>query len=398
MRISIDRGSGTDLAGIRRENLHRVLEVARTEQGSSQNDIALRTGLGIAAVSSLVNELLAAGVLIEAAAPAARTRGRPKRAVELADGGVAVVGVSITRSRIEARAATLRGTVVGESSWSFAGPPTPAQAAEAVVRLVDEAVGAHGIEGSPPRLVVALPGAFTPDGFGGTELEWERVDAHALVEPLRARGWPEPLLGNDGSLAAFAEARTGAAIGHANSVVLFLGRGLGGSAIVDGALIRGATTAPGFGHTPLDPHGADCNCGLRGCAELSVSLRRFAERLGELRLLETATSDEFAREIARRADSGDERVLEVLADAGRALARLGDVVSSLLNPELVVLTGPGAVLSPWILPPRVGNTAVPTAEGALGGEAVIRGALAAAQELTLADPLRTGAAHPADWV
>jgi len=397
MRISIDRDRGTDLAGIRRENLHRVLDVARTEPGSSQNDIARLTGLGIAAVSSLVNELLDAEVLVEGASAPQRSRGRPKRAVELADRWADVVGVSVTRSLIQARAATLRGRELGRAARAFAAPPSPGDAAEAIIAVVDEAVGGHGRISAGPQVVIALPGGFTPEGFGGTELEWMRVDIDLLLEPLRERGWPEPMVGNDGSIAAFAESRLGAAAGRSNAVVLFLGRGLGGSAVVDDALIRGAATAPGFGHTPLDPHGDACNCGLRGCAELAVSLQRFAERLGTPDALDRASPAEFAAELHSRAQAGEPRVAEVLGDAGRALGQLGDIVASLLNPEIVVLTGPGSCLAPWVMPAHVGNTFVPTAQGALGDEVVVLGALAAAQELVLSDPLRTGDPHSDQW-
>ncbi|MDL9977970.1 ROK family protein [Microbacterium sp. ASV49] len=398
MRTSIDRGRGTDLAGIRRENLHRVLDVARTEPGSSQNDIAARTGLGIAAVSSLVNELLDAQILVQGDAAPTRTRGRPKRAVELADEWADIVGVSLERGQVEARAATLRGRELGRAVRSFPAPPSVEHAASAILAAIDEAIDGRVRPSGAPRVVIALPGGIRFDGIGATELEWVGESAAPLLAPLRDRGWPEPMVGNDGSLSAFAEARFGAAGSHANAVVLFLGRGLGGSAVIDDALIRGAATAPGFGHTVLDPHGVECNCGLRGCAERSVSLLRFAELLGEPEILETTTKAEYAAELDLRAAGGDERVTAVLADAATALEQLGDIVASLLNPEVVVLTGPGASLAPRILPAHVGNTRVPTAQGLLGDEVVIRGALAAAQELVLSDPFLTGDPAAEEWV
>lgn len=398
MRISIDRDRGTDLAGIRRENLHRVLDVARTEPGCSQNDIAARTGLGIAAVSSLVNELLDAKILVEGITAPTRARGRPKRAVELGDEYADVVGVSLGRSHVEARAATLRGRELSRATETFASPPTVSAAADALIRVIDAAVGAHARPTGGPRVVIALPGGSTPEGFGSTELDWMHADIDPLLVPLRDRGWPEPMIGNDGSIAAFGEARLGAAEAHANAVVLFLGRGLGGSAVIDDALIRGGATAPGFGHTVLDPRGVACNCGLHGCAERSLSLLRFAELLDEPGILDRMPQADYAAELERRAATGDRRVLDVLEDAARALAQLGDIVASLLNPEVVVLTGPGSALADRILPGRVGNTGVPTVRGVLGDEVVIRGALAAAQELALSDPFLTGDPRVDTWV
>lgn len=398
MRITIEHERGTDLAGMRRENLHRVLDVVRRHPGSSQNDVSARTGLAVGAISSLVNELRDAGLLVEAVSAPSGSRGRPKRAVDLADGAVAVVGVTLTRSRLAARAATLRGSVRGEAAREFARPLTPAQAAEALPQVVDAAIGAEPADPRGPRIVIAVPGGLRADRIGGAEIEWDGVDPLMLTTPFVQRGWPAPLIGNDGSLAAFAEARSGAAVGHRNAVVLFLGRGLGGSAIVDGALIRGATAAPGFGHTPLDPSGEACICGLRGCAELSASLLHVAQLLGETPELEHVGPSAYVDTLAARAGAGDPAVRGTLAAAADTLARLGDVLVALLNPELVVLTGPGAALAPWVLPDHVGSTVVPTVAGTFGADVVLVGALAAAQEAELGDPLRSAELTQTDWV
>jgi hypothetical protein len=88
----------------------------------------------------------------------------------------------------------------------------------------------------------------------------------------------------------------------------------------------------------------------------------------------------------------------MLADARRTLAHLGAIVVSLLNPAIVVLSGPGAALAPWLLPDEVGGMLpVPTAIGRFDDDAAILGALAAAQELFLSDPFDTRAGTPAEW-
>ncbi|GAA5201902.1 ROK family transcriptional regulator [Microbacterium jejuense] len=398
MRTTFDRTRGTDLADVRRENLHRVLEVVRTEPGSSQNDISARTGLGVAAVSSLVNELLDAEVLEEAESSAPQGRGRPKRAVRLSGRWADVVGVSITRTLITARASALSGAPIGAASQSFSAPPTPDEAMDAAARLIAAAVGDAGRGSRGPRIVVAVPGAWASTGFGGIELDWQHVDFSPLSRALIDRGLPEPLVGNDGSLATFVEGREGAAADFSNAVVLFLGRGLGGSAVIDDALLRGAATAPGFGHTSLDPDGALCACGQRGCAELTVSLTQFAAKLEETDDLDGSQPAEYARRLAERAGDGEPRVLDVLAEAQATLAHLGAIVVSLLNPEIVVLSGPGAPLAPWLLPEAVGGMLpVPTARGRFDDDTAVLGALAAAQELFLSDPLDTRAGSPAEW-
>jgi len=53
---------------------------------------------------------------------------------------------------------------------------------------------------------------------------------------------------------------------------LALGTGLAAGFVLSGALRRGAHGAAGeIGHVPVDPAGALCSCGQRGCLELSAS-------------------------------------------------------------------------------------------------------------------------------
>ena len=53
---------------------------------------------------------------------------------------------------------------------------------------------------------------------------------------------------------------------------LSLGTGLAAGFVLSGTLRRGAHGAAGeIGHVPVDPAGALCSCGQRGCLELSAS-------------------------------------------------------------------------------------------------------------------------------
>ena len=61
-------------------------------------------------------------------------------------------------------------------------------------------------------------------------------------------------------------------------VYLSIGTGLAAGLVLDGVLRRGATGAAGeIGHVPIDPHGAVCQCGQRGCLETVASGRALAE-------------------------------------------------------------------------------------------------------------------------
>jgi glucokinase len=59
---------------------------------------------------------------------------------------------------------------------------------------------------------------------------------------------------------------------HAPTAFLNLGTGLAAGLVVDGRVWRGARGGAGeIGHIPVDPNGALCTCGQRGCLETTAS-------------------------------------------------------------------------------------------------------------------------------
>jgi glucokinase len=79
---------------------------------------------------------------------------------------------------------------------------------------------------------------------------------------------------NDARTALIAEVLWGAARGRRNVVLLTLGTGVGGAALVDGIIVRGAGGAAGhLGHMTLDLRGGLCICGNYGCLETHFSSR-----------------------------------------------------------------------------------------------------------------------------
>lgn len=379
-----------DLAGIRRANLERTLRAIHDEPGLSQGEIAAVTGLATGAVSSLVNELVDAEILVEVAPELSRGRGRPRRSLELADDRPDLIGVTITRSRIEASATTLRGRELGRAQRLFEHPVDPESAADAIAATVGEVAGTRSPNRRSPRIAIAFPGGRRSGRLISAPLEWEGTSLDDLVSPTMLQGYARPLVGNDGSYAALAEHAEGAARGYRNAAVFLLTRGLGGSAIIDGKLLLRAEDAPGFGHTPLDPEGESCSCGLRGCAEMSLSVLHLASKLGERELLERRGPASYAADLARRAAEEDDRVGAVLRTARETMDRLGSVVAALLNPDIIVLSGEGSALAPWIAPETVGSERVPVLAGAAGAEIVALGALVAARRAFFADPLAAG--------
>lgn len=77
---------------------------------------------------------------------------------------------------------------------------------------------------------------------------------------------------NDATCATVAEWRLGAARGSNDALVVTLGTGIGGGAIIDGRVARGHNGFAGeFGHMVVARGGESCPCGRRGCWEAYAS-------------------------------------------------------------------------------------------------------------------------------
>jgi glucokinase len=102
-----------------------------------------------------------------------------------------------------------------------------------------------------------------------TNQKWD--DATSLDLPR----WAKEALGlrlrieNDARMALLGEWYAGAARGSNDVVMITLGTGIGGAAIIEGKLLRGKHAQAGNlgGHIPVLFNGRQCTCGAIGCAE-----------------------------------------------------------------------------------------------------------------------------------
>jgi len=148
----------------------------------------------------------------------------------------------------------------------------------------------------------------------------------------------------------YGEFKSGAARGARNVLGVFIGTGIGGGLIINGALYRGSSTGAGeVGHIIVRAGGPRCGCGNRGCLEAVASrtaitrdIRKAIKRGGRssvAKLLNKETDLLSGKDLKAAYDSGDEVVKKII---NRAAKSAGIGIGSLLNvlgPEIVVLGG-----------------------------------------------------------
>ena len=150
---------------------------------------------------------------------------------------------------------------------------------------------------------------------------------------------------NDANAATYAEFRFGAAREVDSMVMLTLGTGCGGGAVVDGQLFRGWAE---FGHIVVVYDGLPCQGSCTGRGHLEPYVTGVAA--GKLAAEEFGPAVD-AHRLVRLANEGEPRAIEILDGIGRHLgAGIGSLVN-IFNPELVVIGGGFAAAGDFVLDP-----------------------------------------------
>ena len=330
-------------------NSSLLIELVRESRPISRAALARQSGLSAATVSNIVAQLIERGILVEVAtAPA--NGGRPPVLLDIDATGGYVVGIKLRGDGLTTVVCDLDAQVVAsrDTAMSLVGDP-----AAAVAAIEAETRKALKLAAVPRTKVlgvgIGLSGVI--DSQAGVcrfshLLEWRDVE---LVKPLRRSLRLPVWLDHDMNALAVAEKWSGDALTNRNFVTLSVGRGIGLGIVIDRAPYRGATGGAGeLGHVIVEPGGPRCGCGRDGCLEALVGENAIRRNLGELLGREVSRT-----ELIELTAAGDATALEVVATAGRKLGTSVANMITLLNPELLIISGEGTELGAPYLDPVV---------------------------------------------
>jgi len=281
-----------------------------------------------------------------------------------ASGTPRYLGVDIGGTNIRAGVVDEAGQILGE-----ARRPALAETGlrAAVGRAIEAAAEAVENAGFSLRDILAVglgvPGALrSREGICVYSANFADSRGVQVLRPIRdALGLPAFML-NDVAVQTLGEHRFGAGRGCSHMVMITLGTGIGGGAIIDGELRIGPTE--GFaevGHMTIEPEGPFCGCGNRGCWEALAGrdaiVRRAITKIQQGRLTAIAEMVDFRLGsitpalIVRCAEQGDETALQVLAETGYYLGIGIANLVQLYNPEMLIVGGGIAQAGRWLFDP-----------------------------------------------
>jgi glucokinase-like ROK family protein len=347
MRAHRGRAAGPQAApsGPRRPHARGLLRLIWSERAISRAEIARRTDLSRSTVSETVSELLATGLVVEAG-PGPSSGGRRPIVLQFQDDAFGLVGVDMGSRHVAVALTDLRGKVLVWQERAHAVSTDPEGTRNLVVTLVDECLARWGR--GPERLVgigVAVPSPVDPrypDQLSEVALPaWK---GRAGFSFLSERFGVPVLVDNNANLGALAEHWWGAGQGVDDVTYVKIGTGIGSGHIIGGRLYRGATGAAGeIGHIAIDPQGAPCSCGLRGCLCTLVGAHPLVLRAAALRAehpeSRLASGEISLTAIEDAALAGDALANHLVREAAGHLAVAIASMLNVLNPAVVIIGG-----------------------------------------------------------
>ncbi|MET7280470.1 ROK family transcriptional regulator [Kribbella sp. NPDC005582] len=301
-------------------NRSLVLATLYHQGPMTRSELTRASGLTAPTISALVGDLETDGLVTETGPREGPRLGKPANLVRIDDDNTNLVVLDLSHSdRFTGAVLNLRGELVRRSEVAL-GDALGDDALRLAFRLADNLMRLA------PRRVLGI-GVGTPGIVDGTGII--RQAAHLgwldlpLAELLSRRHAVPAYVGNDINLAALAVLRFRETEAR-NLMVVSIEHGVGAGLVVGGQLVEGEQFAAGeIGHVTVDDGGDECVCGRRGCLDLAISATHLQRRLDAV--------PEHDRPAA-------------LAAAGRALGIVLAPISSALNLDEVVLTGPAGLI------------------------------------------------------
>ncbi|EYB68309.1 ROK domain-containing protein [Deinococcus phoenicis] len=347
-----------DLAAIRAR--HTLLLLARLWQGNrARVDLARELGLSRSAISSIVTELMEAGLIHEAghraAGKEASESGEPGKArggqvgrratlLALNTRAAYLLAVDLGASHARVDLLDLRCTTLATRSVTHDILRGPAS----TYALLADLAQAVLVEAGVPREQVAGVGAGVP---GPVDHATGRV-----VQPPNMPGWDgenvmaglEGALGlgtrvdNDANLGALAENRFGAHRGAPDLIYVKAATGIGAGVLLGGRLHRGVRGGAGeIGHISINEQGPVGRSGNPGSLESYAAAQVLVETATARRAAGTPTALPDALTLADLIAAADTDPLAraVWAEAGHHLGVAISTALNLFNPSAVVIGG-----------------------------------------------------------
>jgi predicted NBD/HSP70 family sugar kinase/biotin operon repressor len=334
-------------------NRQIALNLIRSRQPISRAELARQMGVRRGAVSRLVEELIATGIVVEGdKGESARGRKPMHLHIETRHRCVAAVDVSASRTSV------VFADMLGHPLADVAVFPTrrrPADLVADVTRVLSGTLESSPGLGRCAGIGVSVSGLV--DSAGRLRLSptlgWREVD---LRQPLEAAMRIPVVVENSTKACVLGQVWAARGDAPVDGPVAFVNvsDGVGVGLAVDGKLLRGAHNSAGeIGHVPLNLYGPRCSCGQRGCWEAYVSKRAVIARYRGTDPSWPGSDDTGGvtiEHVLGQARAGESRALEAVRETGFFLSRGLATIVKAIDPGRIYVGGELTLVWDILLP------------------------------------------------
>lgn len=320
-------------------NMSLILSKIQEHTLISRAQIAKETGLTAATVTNLTSELIGDGVVIECDTGNS-TGGRKPIMLKMDTEKFGVCAAYISPDKVEFVAANLISDIIYYSSIPFDRKNKVSDCidfisdeylkivADGKRKILGLTVGLHGLVNSSDGVSVFAP-----------NLEWENVDIAKILKPKVN----VPIFtDNDVRLMTLGEMWFGNAKNVKDMFYMYIGKGIGGTLVINGELYRGFGSGAGeIGHCIVKKDGPVCFCGNNGCLQTAANTDAMKNSINEI-----LKSNKYKTALTHRStlanlihyhNIGDSGAKAVIDNISHYLAMSMGTVVNLINPQTIIL-------------------------------------------------------------
>lgn len=310
--------------------------------------VAASIGSARSTAGTLVDELIAWGLVDEIPTPERKKRGRPGKLLVPSVGKIAAIGVEINVVLLAVKVIDMAGNVLSQrfvrDDLRSLSPEKVAKLSmklisecrdelDSQVRIAGTALAVSGMVDSKSEMVLVAP-----------NLGWATVDFVSLMREAGLSG--SILIFNEADCAALSVSQTSPGKPSELQDFLYVSAevGIGAAFVVGGSVRTGKRGWAGeMGHICVDSEGERCACGAVGCLEVYAGQRSMC----------AAAKVESIEELSSGLKEGNQLCKKTVLKAASALGIAISAAMNLLDVSTVVLGGHLGRLAAYLIEPTL---------------------------------------------
>ncbi|MFL0246858.1 ROK family protein [Candidatus Clostridium stratigraminis] len=328
----------------------KIFNIIQKNGPLSKQGIQLLANFKLTTLNRIINDLLSKELIIEDSFGES-TGGRKPILYNVNSTKFYILGIDISRTYTQVVITNLRMQILKENRFFADEGYSSKKILHHIVEVIDklfnelsiskEQVLGIGISLVGPldreKGIMLIPINFNAENWNEISFKKELEDIYKL--PLT--------IDNGANAAVLAEYYYGSGKGFDNIAYINCGVGIRTGTITSGRIIRTINDREdAFGHMVIDIDGKRCYCGNKGCVESYASIpsivKEFKGELirGKLSLLNKSLEEITYLDVFNACSHGDTTSKEVIANAALVFGTALSNYINLLNPQLIILSGP----------------------------------------------------------